>query len=130
MPGATRPLPELIIEAFETREPLSASSEATCTEWSSCLLLLISIHTSLIVDLPLSFISECLISLINRSKLLLGARVLVDIRMILFGQLEVSLLDLVLAGPLRDIQRLIEVLVVQDRRGSEGSRRLLVYHWI
>ena len=73
-------LPKLIVEPFEAREALSAPAERT-----ACLLLLIGIHASLIIDFTLAFIAQSLIGLVNSSKLLFGTGVLVNVWVVLLG---------------------------------------------
>ena len=58
------------------------------------LLLLISRHSSGIVDPLLLFVSQSLIGLINLCKFFLGSCSLVDIWMVLFSQFEISFLDI------------------------------------
>jgi hypothetical protein len=55
--SGSSPLPELIVEPFESGEPLSTPETACAPERTACLLLFIGIHASLIIHLPLSFIS-------------------------------------------------------------------------
>ena len=88
---------KLVREAYKTGESLTtakwiASEGALTTEW--ILSLLVARHTGLIIDTSLSFITKRLIRVVNRGKLLLSLLTRVDIRMVLLGELEVSLLHI------------------------------------
>lgn len=74
----------------------------------------------MIVDFTLAFIAQSLIGLIDSSKLLFGTGVLINVWVVFLGKLEVRLLDLVLVGRTRHIQGLVEVLIIQHLRGTEG----------
>jgi len=108
-------LSKLIREAFETCESLAAakrtsSSEGTLpTEW--VIRLLITSHSRLVIDATLIIITESLVGIINLRELLLRLSTRVDIRMVLFGQLEVRLLHIGLRCVPVNIEQSIEVLV-------------------
>ena len=63
-----------------------------------------SLLAELVVDLPLPWIAQHVIGLSDFLELLLGPRGLVLVRVVLQGQLPVGLLELVVAGALRDAE--------------------------
>lgn len=85
----------LVLEAFEAREATEAATESA-ERVLSRLLLLVARHTRAVIHSFLVLVSERLISFVDLSKLFLGSLALVHIWMVLFGFLEVRLLDVTL----------------------------------
>ena len=89
---------KLIREAFESSESLSTSAKGTSTSKGTLatkriLSLLVSRHSSLVVDAALIIVVESLIRIVYLAELLLRLGTRIDIRMILLGEFEVCLLD-------------------------------------
>ena len=89
---------KLIRKAFKSCKSLSASAERTSTSKGTLstkriLSLLVSRHSSLVVDAALIFVVESLIRIVYLAELLLCLGTRIDIRMILLREFEVCLLD-------------------------------------
>ena len=110
--------PELIREAFEPGEPLSTATERTSgSKWTlpskRILSLLVSRHSSLVVDATLIIIIQSLVRIIDFTKLLFSFCTGVHIWMILLSQLEVCLFDVWSACIPIQIEKLIKIFVVR-----------------
>src|SRR3989449_320716 len=84
---------------------------------------LLPFGTDRVVALALLGIGEDLVRLVDLLEALLGARVLVDVRVVLARELPVGLLDVVGRGVLRNAKGLVVVLVLD--RHSSGPRKLV-----
>jgi hypothetical protein len=111
---APKGITTLATEASETVERVLAP------KWVLCLL--IAGHPRLVVNASLSLITECFICSWDLWEFIFGWIALIDVRMVLFGQLEISLLDFVLACILAHTQLLVKVLAaIRNRWSTELS---------
>lgn len=78
---------KLVLEAFEAGEPLTSTEGTAWTEGTlptkGILLLLITRHASLIIDASFSIVAQCLVSVVDLCKFLLGFIARVHIWMVL-----------------------------------------------
>ena len=99
---AILPLASSTSEAFPKRTITSKRVEtASTTEWksvSTSLLLFVTRHTGLVINLPLLWVTNCLVSRIYFCELFLCSLLFVDIWMILLRKFEVCLLYFILRG--------------------------------
>ena len=90
-----------LLLAAEATSLTTATWEATkalegitlATEW--ILSLLVASHARLIIDASLLVITQSFVRVVNRSEFVLCLRGLIDVGMVLLGELEVSFLNLV-----------------------------------
>ena len=105
---------ELVIKSFKPRETLSSTSKSSSKRILPSLLLFIRVHASLIIDTSFAVIAKGLVCFIDGGKFLLSLWCLIDIWMVLLGQLEIRLLYLVLRRTSPHIQRLVIILIVEN----------------
>jgi hypothetical protein len=117
--GLAPPPAYLNIKSLKSSKP---SKPSESSEWilSLSLLLLISSHSSSIINPLFSFISQCLISLINLSKLFLSPFTFINIGMEFFSLLKVCFLNIALGRISIDTERGIKIFFVQSLRLSES----------
>ena len=106
------------MEAFETFKTLEALTERSISslewvlspKWILCLL--ISRHSSLVIDSSLVLITQCLIRIIDLGELFLCLGGLVHIWMVLFGELKVALFDVRLGCSSLQTQYIVVVITL------------------
>src|SRR5205823_8982784 len=75
-----------------------------------------------VVGRALFLVAQRLVGFRDLLELLLGVRLLGDVRVVLARELAVGLLDLVVRGPARDAERLVVVLVLHPpTMGAAGA---------
>lgn len=124
---------ELLRKTFKSLEASESLAKGSIRslEWilaaEGVLGLLVASHTSLIINPPLAVITKRLVRIVDLSKLLLGLRRVIDIRVVLFGKLEVTFLDVCRRGIPVHAEHIVEVILSTTSTASsrELSRTLL-----
>lgn len=102
-------------KAFESCETLSKWSIST-SEWILCLL--ISRHSSLVINCALGLITKSLISSANFRKLFFSFWRIINIRMVFFSQLEITLFNVCLWSISLNIKNWVEIVIITSAESA------------